>query len=578
MKKETVKLLLFCTLLLVLTPLSAQEPIESKQGVANRLYSRSLQMGALTELSPRVNHLWMAYQVDSTQPAVLTDLGRLLAMADVERGLDMMEAGFRLSGYDYQTGVRLLEFAAKANDLARAHRITTKLFEQRPNDKALRRFLMSIYEDSGQPEKALELVRQISGDDRDARVVFKEAQLLLKLERKDEAEQLLQQHLIDNPSDPMAAMMLISLYGDAGNTTKALELLKQAQEKSPDNAQLSEFNVSINAANGHNEALKEEILRVAQLEGSDPNRIQSLLTLSRSKTNDLTKLLPTLIETELQLHEWYSEEDRFALAAANDYLLLSDSVSAEAILNKLVANETRLPSAYYYFVEKHAQKEEVDQLDEIVTKGLKVLPEDGLLNLYSALVAINREDSVGFAAKVRHAIEVVDEEDAMYGQLALMQAEISMEQDKDWEEAVKYFEIAVADGIPTAFNNYAYALTTHGTPEDLNRAEEMARKAVQYDSENGSFLDTYAWILYLKKAYPLAKIYMERAISKEEEPDHVYYEHYADILTALGEYESALQALRKALEGGAEVSVIEKKILEITELQKQQQQVGGDEK
>ena len=197
-----------------------------------------------------------------------------------------------------------------------------------------------------------------------------------------------------------------------------------------------------------------------------------------------------------------------------------------------------------------------------------------MLNLYSALVALNKEDSITFNKRVDHAIEVVEEGDPMYGQIALIKADLI--QDDDWTTATQFYEKAVAAGIPTAYNNYAYGMTKHGTPEDLNRAEEMARKAVQYDSENGSFLDTYAWILYLKKAYPLAKIYMERAISKEEEPDPLYYEHYSDILFALGEYEEALQALRKALEAGGDVPTIEKKIENIVH-ERDQKSIEKDE-
>ena len=235
---------------------------------------------------------------------------------------------------------------------------------------------------------------------------------------------------------------------------------------------------------------------------------------------------------------------------------------------------TELPSPYYYFVEKYANAEDVEQLDQVTTQGLKSIPHDGLLNLYSALVALNKEDSITFNKRVDHAIEVVEEGDPMYGQIALIKADLI--QDDDWTTATQFYEKAVAAGIPTAYNNYAYGMTKHGTPEDLNRAEEMARKAVQYDSENGSFLDTYAWILYLKKAYPLAKIYMERAISKEEEPDPLYYEHYSDILFALGEYEEALQALRKALEAGGDVPTIEKKIENIVH-ERDQKSIEKDE-
>ena len=575
MKIKNIQRLLFLALLLASLPLSAQEALTRKESVANRLYERSLQMGGNWQNpSTRFNHLWMAYQIDSTQPEVLDQLGELLIYTDVKRGLDTMEEGYRYSGYDHQAGSKLLRIAGNFEDWERAERISQKLLEKRPNDKMLRQLLVTTYENSGQLEKALSIVRGFEGSDRDVAVVVKEAQLLRKLGQMDEAEQLLEKHLEENPNDTMVAILLISMYADQQKMDKMNSLFEKTQASDPGSADLSNVYITINAMKGNNEAVKAEILRFAELEGSDPITVQSLLTSARSNSNDLTKLLPTLIKTELELQQIYSEEDRFALAAANDHLLLSDTIQAEKIFSQLVQKGTELPSPYYYFVEKYAKVEDVEQLDQVTTQGLKSIPHDGLLNLYSALVALNKEDSITFNKRVDHAIEVVEEGDPMYGQIALIKADLI--QDDDWTTATQFYEKAVAAGIPTAYNNYAYGMTKHGTPEDLNRAEEMARKAVQYDSENGSFLDTYAWILYLKKAYPLAKIYMERAISKEEEPDPLYYEHYSDILFALGEYEEALQALRKALEAGGDVPTIEKKIENIVH-ERDQKSIEKDE-
>ena len=575
MKIKNIQRLLFLALLLASLPLTAQEALTRKESVANRLYERSLQMGGNWQNpSTRFNHLWMAYQIDSTQPEVLDQLGELLIYTDVKRGLDTMEEGYRYSGYDHQAGSKLLRIAGNFEDWERAERISQKLLEKRPNDKMLRQLLVTTYENSGQLEKALSIVRGFEGSDRDVAVVVKEAQLLRKLGQMDEAEQLLEKHLDENPNDTMVAILLISMYADQQKMDKMNSLFEKTQASDPGSADLSNVYITINAMKGNNEAVKSEILRFAELEGSDPITVQSLLTSARSNSNDLTKLLPTLIKTELELQQIYSEEDRFALAAANDHLLLSDTIQAEKIFSQLVQKGTELPSPYYYFVEKYAKVEDVEQLDQVTTQGLKSIPHDGLLNLYSALVALNKEDSITFNKRVDHAIEVVEEGDPMYGQIALIKADLI--QDDDWTTATQFYEKAVAAGIPTAYNNYAYGMTKHGTPEDLNRAEEMARKAVQYDSENGSFLDTYAWILYLKKAYPLAKIYMERAISKEEEPDPLYYEHYSDILFALGEYEEALQALRKALEAGGDVPTIEKKIENIVH-ERDQKSIEKDE-
>ncbi|WP_211836554.1 tetratricopeptide repeat protein [Porphyromonas levii] len=557
-------------ILLSAIPLAAQDKLSKDEVVSNRLFSRALQVSGAPMQSERFNHLWMAYLVDPSQPVVLEDLAPLITYVDRKWGFQVMEESFRLSGYDYQTGMGLLRQALYYKEWEQAERVADKLLELKPNDKLLIRTLISVYEESGQVEKALATIQKIQGDERDVAVIFKESQMLLQLHREVEAEQLLETYLAVHPGEPIAAVMLVSIYADAGKEEKALALLEKAQKLSPENIQLSELFVSINANLGRNEAIKSEILRIATLEGGDPVGAQQLLSSARSMTNNLTALLPTLIEIEQELQKIYPEVDQLVLAEANDHFLLSDSIKGEKLLMKLVENGTQLPSPYYYFIERYASVEDSVGLRKVTDKGLKAIPTDGLVHLYSALLDINNGDTISSNKRIQKALKVVPEEDRFYGQLALMGAELAMEYDKDWERAVKYFEIAVAKGIPSAYNNYAYALTTHGTPEDLNRAEEMASEAVKNDSENSSFLDTYAWILYLKKAYPLARIYMERALEKAEAPDALYFQHYADILTALGEYDKALEALRMALENGGEVATIEGIIKKIKESQNEE--------
>ena len=59
-------------------------------------------------------------------------------------------------------------------------------------------------------------------------------------------------------------------------------------------------------------------------------------------------------------------------------------------------------------------------------------------------------------------------------------------------------------------NNYAYYLSVERT--NLDKAEEMSYKTVKAEPENATYLDTYAWILFEKKRYTEARIYIEQAM------------------------------------------------------------------
>lgn len=95
-------------------------------------------------------------------------------------------------------------------------------------------------------------------------------------------------------------------------------------------------------------------------------------------------------------------------------------------------------------------------------------------------------------------------------------------------------------------NNYAYFLTLCN--RDLDKAERMSAKTVQAEPQNATFLDTYAWVFYKRKEYTMAQLYIEMAIKNERRPSSDIYDHYGDILLAVGNKQEALKQWRKALE------------------------------
>ena len=74
-------------------------------------------------------------------------------------------------------------------------------------------------------------------------------------------------------------------------------------------------------------------------------------------------------------------------------------------------------------------------------------------------------------------------------------------------------------------NNYAYYLSERG--ERLSKAEEMSYKTIKAEPKNSTYLDTYAWILYMEKRYAEAKIYIEQAVQNldEGQDNSVILEH-----------------------------------------------------
>ena len=99
---------------------------------------------------------------------------------------------------------------------------------------------------------------------------------------------------------------------------------------------------------------------------------------------------------------------------------------------------------------------------------------------------------------------------------------------------------------PGTLNNYAYFLALSN--RDLDKAERMSAKTIVADAANPTYLDTYAWVFYMRKEYTMAQLYIEMAINNEEQPTSELFEHYGYILLANGDKQKALEQWRKAIE------------------------------
>lgn len=95
-----------------------------------------------------------------------------------------------------------------------------------------------------------------------------------------------------------------------------------------------------------------------------------------------------------------------------------------------------------------------------------------------------------------------------------------------------------------ALNNYAYYLSVDRI--HLDKAEEMSYRTVKAEPNNGTYLDTYAWILFEKGKYTEARIYIDQAMKNGGDSSTVVVEHCGDIYYMLGEKEKAVNYWKQA--------------------------------
>jgi len=158
--------------------------------------------------------------------------------------------------------------------------------------------------------------------------------------------------------------------------------------------------------------------------------------------------------------------------------------------------------------------------------------------------------------KYTEALDILKEGDAylldnklMKVQFELYRAEANYKLGRV-EDAFKAFDAVISIDPENwlAMNNYAYYLSVRN--ENLEKAEQLSGKAVRANPDNSTYLDTYAWVLFMRKDYSLAKFYMETAIKNGGDKNGVIVEHYGDILFMLGQKDKAMEQWKKAEETG----------------------------
>lgn len=113
-----------------------------------------------------------------------------------------------------------------------------------------------------------------------------------------------------------------------------------------------------------------------------------------------------------------------------------------------------------------------------------------------------------------------------------------------------------------AMNNYAYYLSLRS--QDLQKAEQMSYKTIKAEPKNGTYLDTYAWILFMEERYHEAKIYIDQAINNLDstQNNNTVIEHAGDIYAMNGLTEQALTYWKQSYDAGNKTDILELKLKE----------------
>jgi tetratricopeptide (TPR) repeat protein len=479
-------------------------------------------------------------------------------------------------------------------DQTSATLLLEKAMQLEPENKWYKVLLAQIYQQGKQYEKAANLYQQLyAADPENLEYLYMNAALMNsagkydlsikaydELEKKVgvmdqisvEKEQIYQQAgkkkealaeleklIKSNPNEPRYYGLLADYYLSEKDEANALKYYNKILEIDPDNGFVLFSLASFYKMKGDSQKAWEYVQKgFANKSVEVETKIQYYLMM----TSDPEKPLFTedQIEELVNILMKTNSDDHRVYTVYAEYLIRKGKLEeAREQLRKVLDKEKD-----NYLIWERMLMLSNDLLDfksiySDATTAIDLFPSQPILYGLKAMACLQLQ-------KYDEAIKTLDEGDAyvldnkpLKIQFDLYRAEANYKLNKV-QEAFKAFDqvIQLDPENWMAMNNYAYYLSVKN--EDLEKAELLSAKAVKANPDNPTYLDTYAWVLFMRKDFSLAKFYMEIALKNGGDKNGVIVEHYGDILFMLGDKDKAMEQWKKALALGETSEFINEKI------------------
>ncbi len=255
----------------------------------------------------------------------------------------------------------------------------------------------------------------------------------------------------------------------------------------------------------------------------------------------------------------YPDEPRF-LAIQGD-LYVSASKLEEG--QKFYLRAARMGEPKYEVWARIIQLDfELNAVDSAAThaaEALKAFPSQGFLNFqlgFARYLQGNNPDALRYLEIARGIIKPTDNWNVqLFSMLGDVYHAVGRPKDSD----VAFDKVLALN--PTdehVLNNYSYYLSLR--KERLEKAAMMSKQLVEKFPAEGTYLDTYAWVLYQQGKYEEALHYLSLAVADEKSQSSAVWEHHGDAMFRLGRIKEAVESWKKAVALPNANQLLDKKI------------------
>lgn len=441
--------------------------------------------------------------------------------------------------------------------------VLERMYDADKSRQDLLETLYRLYVQQKDFQKAIGVLdRMETIDGKSERLSVAKSQLYVQLGDKkaavDEMQQLASQHPNDLTYQTLYANMLMMNDREA----EAYDVLRRVLETEPENvrAQMSMRTYFLMQAETEraDSITRRVLLNKASSQEEKVYLLRQEIGASEQSDGDSTQILSMFREILAQ-PDPDPELAEFCAAYMNLKKMPRDSVSRmlEFVLQLAPDNASaRLQLVQYAWEDDNNQR-----IIDLCRAARQYNPDEMAFYYYQGLAFYRQDNHEEALEAFRNGISVITQESSpdivssfyeVMGDL-LHQKGMKREAYAAYDSCLQW----KPDNIG-CLNNYAYYLSVEG--ERLERAEQMSFKTIKAEPENATYLDTYAWILFMQKRYSEARIYIDQAIQNDSTQSSVITEHGGDIYMLCGDVDGALRLWNEALKKDPGNKVLIRKI------------------
>ncbi len=352
------------------------------------------------------------------------------------------------------------------------------------------------------------------------------------------------------------------LYGNTlyvnGQVKKALAIYDGILKEDPDNrnalmAMLAHYNEVRDSA-ASNKLIERILLNKSTSTEDRITLMRQVISDSERLGGDSTQVL-RLFNQMLNVPQNDADLAIFCATYMNLKKMPQDSIGR--VLNQALKISPDNAAARLQLVSYAWQAEDRKRVIELCQEARQYNPDEMAFYYYQGIAYYQEKDLDKALDAFQNGIGVINQQSdpSIVSDFYAVMGDIMHQKGMDKEAFAAYDSCLQwkEDNIG-CLNNYAYYLSIKG--KQLDKAEQMSFRTIKAEPKNATYLDTYAWILFMQERYKEARIYIDQTLQNDSDSSAVLLEHAGDIYYQAGEKEKALTLWIESLKRATDDSEI----------------------